>query len=60
MGAGNQEQEKSKAAREAARAQVKSVEQTVDMDAQRALMEEYEKMYDLGGTSPTSDEDFGL
>jgi hypothetical protein len=47
-----------KAARDAARAQVQSVEQTVDLDAQRDIMEQYEKSYldkDIGSASPSSD-----
>jgi hypothetical protein len=47
-----------KAARDAARAQVQSVEQTVDLDAQRDIMEQYEKSFldkDIGSASPSSD-----
>jgi hypothetical protein len=47
-----------KAAREAARAQVQSVEQTVDLDAQRDIMKQYEQSFldkELGSASPSSD-----
>jgi hypothetical protein len=47
-----------KAAREAARAQVNSVEQTVDLDAQRDIMKQYEQSFldkELGSASPSSD-----
>jgi hypothetical protein len=48
-----------KAARDAARAQVQSVEQTVDLDAQRDIMKQYEQSFldkeNGGGASPSSD-----
>jgi hypothetical protein len=51
-------EEQRKAAREAARAQVQSVEQTVDLDAQRDIMKQYEQSFldkELGSASPSSD-----
>jgi hypothetical protein len=53
-----QAEETRKAAREAARAQVQSVEQTVDLDAQRDIMKQYEQSFldkDVGSASPSSD-----
>jgi hypothetical protein len=47
-----------KKAREDARAQIQSVEQTVDLDAQRDIMKQYEQSFldkDLGSASPSSD-----
>jgi hypothetical protein len=44
--------------REAARAQTQSVAQTVDLEAQRKIMEQYEQSFldkDLGSASPSSD-----
>lgn len=51
-------QEVRNAARDAARAQVQSVEQTVDLDAQRDIMKQYEQSFldkDIGSASPSSD-----
>jgi hypothetical protein len=50
-------EEARRAIREAARAQVQSVEQTVDLDAQRDIMKQYEQSYtgDYGSASPSSD-----
>lgn len=47
-----------KKARDEARAQIQSVEQTVDLDAQRDIMKQYEQSFldkDLGSASPSSD-----
>jgi hypothetical protein len=47
-----------KTARDAARAQVQAVEQTVDLDAQRDIMKQYEQSFldkELGSASPSSD-----
>jgi len=47
------------AVRDAARAQVQSVEQTVDLDAQLDIMKQYEQSFldkeNGGGASPSSD-----
>ncbi len=51
-------EEARKAAREAVRAQVQSVEQTFDLESQRDLMKQYEQNFlekDLGSASPSSD-----
>jgi len=53
-----QEKEAVKKAREAARAKAKEVEQTVDLDAQRDMMKEFEQKFldkEMGGASPSSD-----
>lgn len=53
-----EEKDKIAAARAAARAQVESVEQTVDLDAQRDIMRQYEQSFldkELGSASPSSD-----
>ena len=44
-------------ARKAVRAQVESVVQTVDLEAQRALMTGYENLYGFGGATPSSDDE---
>mmetsp|Transcript_102719 Transcript_102719/g.153977 ORF Transcript_102719/g.153977 Transcript_102719/m.153977 type:complete len:1323 (+) Transcript_102719:42-4010(+) len=51
-------EEQRRAAREAARAQVQAVQQTVDLDAQRDIMQEYEQSFlekEMGSASPSSD-----
>jgi len=51
-------EEAAKAARAEARANVQSVEQTVDLDAQRDIMKQYEQSFldkDMGSASPSSD-----
>lgn len=53
-----EEKDKIAQARAAARAQVESVEQTVDLDAQRDIMKQYEQSFldkELGSASPSSD-----
>lgn len=51
-----------KVARDAARAQVQSVEQTVELDAQRDIMKQYEQSFldkeNGGSASPSSDFSF--
>lgn len=50
-------------ARDEARSQINSIEQTVDLDAQREIMKQYEQSFldkDMGGSSPASEADFGF
>ena len=52
------EKEAIRAAREAAKAQANAVEQTVDLDAQRDIMKQFEQNFmdkEMGGASPSSD-----
>jgi hypothetical protein len=53
------EKEAVRAAREAAKAQANAVEQTVDLDAQRDIMKQFEQNFTdkemAGGASPSSD-----
>jgi len=57
-----EDEEARQAARDELRKSVGAVEQTVDLDAQRKMMEEYEQSFldkDLGGSSPAGS-DFGF
>ena len=57
-----EDEEARQAARDELRKTVGAVEQTVDLDAQRKMMEEYEQSFldkDLGGSSPAGS-DFGF
>lgn len=50
-------------ARDEARLEVNAVERTIDLDAQRDIMKQYEQSFldkDLGGSSPASEADFGF